>query len=91
MSALVALAVVIIFSIGAITGVIVLVSVASKREDKRQRLSREAPDRTTLAARSLTSLYVRRPGDDATQTRSRGDRHARMLGWQPARPGQRAG
>jgi hypothetical protein len=28
------------------------------------RLSREAPDRLSLASRYLTSLYVRRPGDD---------------------------
>jgi len=47
-----------------ITGVIWLVSLASRREDRRARLSREAPDRMTLAGRLLTGLYVRRPGDD---------------------------
>ena len=67
--AAVGLAILIIFITGVITGIVALVSVASRREDKRwtrqrSRLSREAPDRTTLAARYLTSLYVRRPGDE---------------------------
>ena len=67
MAAVVVVAIVIVFGIGAITGVVFLVSVASRREDKRprsSRLSREAPDRTTLAGRYLTQLYVRRPGDE---------------------------
>lgn len=64
MTAVVAVAIVIIFSTGVITGVIVVVSMASRREDKRGRLSREAPDRPTLAGRYLTSLYVRRAGDE---------------------------
>ena len=64
MTAVVLVAIVIIFSLGAITGIVILVSVASRREDKRPELSREAPDRTTVAARCLTSLYIRRSGDD---------------------------
>jgi hypothetical protein len=58
------LAIAVIFTTGAITGIVLLVSLASSREDRRARLSREAPDRTTTAARFLTGLYVRRPGDD---------------------------
>jgi len=58
------LAIGVIFTFGMITGVICLVSLASHREDRRARLSREAPDRMTQAARLLTGLYVRRPGDD---------------------------
>ena len=58
------LAIIVIFSTGVITGVVILVSLASGREDRRARLSREAPDRITLAGRLLTGLYVRRPGDD---------------------------
>ena len=61
MTAIVVVAIVIIFIFGMIAGIVILVSLASHREDKRMRLSREAPDRTTLAGRYLTSLYVRRP------------------------------
>ena len=63
------LAIGVIFTFGVITGIVVLVSVASRREDRRARLSREAPDRWTLAGRFLTGLYVRRPGDDSPRTR----------------------
>lgn len=58
------LAIGVIFTFGMITGVICLVSLASRREDRRARLSREAPDRMTAAGRYLTGLYVSRPGDD---------------------------
>jgi hypothetical protein len=58
------LAIGVIFSIGVITGVILVVSLASRREDRRARLSREAPDRVTQAGRFLTGLEVRRPGED---------------------------
>jgi hypothetical protein len=58
------LAIGVIFSIGVITGVILVVSLASRREDRRARLSREAPDRVTHAGRFLTGLEVRRPGED---------------------------
>ena len=82
MTAVVAIAIVIVFSIGAVTGNVLLVSVASRREDKRWRLSREAPDRTTLAGRYLTSLYVRRPGDGPASPGMLDDhRQAEMLGW----------
>lgn len=64
MAAVTVLAISVIFATGAITGIVLLVSLASHREDRRARLSREAPDRTTTAARFLTGLYVRRPGDD---------------------------
>jgi hypothetical protein len=58
------LAIGVVFLIGVVTGVIALVSLASHREDRRTRLSREAPDGMTHAGRLLTNLYVRRPGDD---------------------------
>ena len=63
------LAIGVIFTFGMITGVICLVSLASRREDRRARLSREAPDRVTLAGRYLTGLYVHRPGDEPTRYR----------------------
>ena len=59
MTAVVVVAIVIIFVFGMIIGIVLLVTVASHREDKRLRLSREAPDCTTLAGRYLTRLYVR--------------------------------
>jgi hypothetical protein len=59
----------VIFAFGVITGIIFLVSLASRREDRRARLSREAPDRVTLAGRYLTGLYVRRPGDEPARRR----------------------
>jgi hypothetical protein len=63
MAVVTVLAIAVIFTTGAITGIIFLVSLASRREDRRARLSREAPDRTTNAARYLTGLHVSRPGD----------------------------
>ena len=69
MAAVTVLAIAVIFTTGAITGIVLLVSLASRREGRRARLSREAPDRTTNAARFLTGLYVRRPGDDRRYVR----------------------
>jgi hypothetical protein len=67
------LAIGVIFIFGGITGIVLLVSLASRREDRRAKLSREAPDRVTLAGRYLTGLYVRRPGDDAPRHRQLDD------------------
>jgi len=61
---LLALAIGVVFTTGVITGIALLVSLASRKEGRGARLSREAPDRVTLAGRFLTGLYVRRPGDD---------------------------
>ncbi len=63
MAAVTAIAIAVIFIIGAIMGSIVLVCLAIRREDRRARLTTAAPDRTTMAGRLLTSLYVRRSGD----------------------------
>ena len=81
MTAVLVVAIVVIFIIGMIAGVVILVSVASHREDKRLRLSREAPDRTTLAGRYLTSLYVRRPGDDTAPQVLSDDQRTEIPGW----------
>lgn len=72
MAAVTVLAIAVIFTTGAISGIVLLVSLASRREDRRARLSREAPDRTTNAARTLTGLYVLRPGDDRYRRRAHG-------------------
>jgi hypothetical protein len=64
MTAVEVLVISVVFITGVLTGIVFLVSLASRREDRRARLSREAPDRIALAGRLLTGLYVRRPGDD---------------------------
>jgi hypothetical protein len=69
MTAVELLAIGVVFITGVITGIVFLVSIASRREDRRAKLSREAPDAWTLAGRFLTGLYVRRPGDDAPRRR----------------------
>lgn len=79
MAAVTVLVIAVIFTTGAITGIVLLVSLASRREDRRARLPREAPDRTTNAARNLTGLYVRRPGD-AENFRRRARRKRQLLG-----------
>jgi hypothetical protein len=63
MAAVTVLAIAAIFITGAITGSVLLVTLASRREDRRPRLSEHAPDRTTTAGRLLTRLYVRRHSD----------------------------
>jgi hypothetical protein len=75
----------VVFVIGAITGIVILVSVASHREDRRSRLSREAPDSVTHAGRLLTNLYVRRPGDDQPGCRRRDDDQAAKFSAPPLR------
>jgi hypothetical protein len=80
MAAVTVLVIAVIFTTGAITGIVLLVSLASRREDRRVRLSREAPDRTTTAARHLTGLYVRRPGDSARYDRRRTPGEPELLG-----------
>jgi hypothetical protein len=81
MSLVVALAIVIIFIVGAITGIVLLVSWASRREDKKRRLSVEAPDRATLAGRYLTSLYIRRPGDAPELNQPEDGQQPEELSW----------
>jgi len=80
MTAVEVLAIGVIFTFGMITGVICLVSLASRREDRRARLSREAPDRVALAGRLLTGLYVRRPGDEPAMYRHLDDDPAEYSG-----------
>jgi hypothetical protein len=86
MTAIELLAITVVFITGAITGIIALVSAASRREDRREKLCREAPDRATLAGRFLTGLYVRRPGDDGPGRRYPDDDRAGDYsgqGWGP--------
>ncbi len=70
------LTVVIVFATGAIAGIIALVSVASRREDRSWRLSLEAPDRFTAAGRYLTRLTICRPGRRRARGPGPGDQPA---------------
>jgi hypothetical protein len=84
----------VVFATGVITGIVFLVSVASRREDHRDQLSREAPDSLSLAGRLLTGLYVRRPGDESTRKprrRDPGDDPAEYSGSPQSGPGDRQG
>jgi hypothetical protein len=80
MTAVELLAIGVVFTTGVITGIVILVSAASRREDRRWKLSREAPDSWTHAGRFLTGLYVRRPGDDSPRLRHPDDDPAEFSG-----------
>ncbi len=72
-------AAVVTFLAGAITGAILLVSLASLRED-RNRLSRKAPDRVAMAGRFVTGLRVADPGTVPARRGRRSDRQVTMTG-----------
>jgi hypothetical protein len=80
MTAVELLAIAVVFTTGVITGIVFLVSAASRKEDHRPKLSREAPDNWTQAGRFLTGLYVRRPGDDGPRRRYPDDDPAEFSG-----------
>ncbi len=49
-----------IFVAGAFAGIIAVVSVGIRREERHLSLTRQAPDRVSQGARLLTGLYIRR-------------------------------
>jgi hypothetical protein len=53
-----------IFAIGVVAGIIWVVSLGSRREDRDPFLFEEGPDNLTRGARRLTGLYVRREPAD---------------------------
>jgi protein-S-isoprenylcysteine O-methyltransferase Ste14 len=61
MAALIALAAVSLFAAGVIAGIIGVVSVAIRREERNLTLTSEATDHVTRAGRWLNGLYVRAP------------------------------
>jgi Flp pilus assembly protein protease CpaA len=58
----VAITVTAVFASGVFGGVVGLVTVAIRREERNHTLIRPAPDRATCAARGLNGVYVRAPG-----------------------------
>jgi hypothetical protein len=67
----VAILILIVFIAGAMGGVILVVSLASRREDRRYSLTGEAPDSACAGARWLTGAGVR--GDRFVSAGLRGD------------------
>ena len=61
MAALIALAALGVFAAGIATGVVTVVSVAIRREERNLTLTRGPADTVTRAGRRLTGLYVRIP------------------------------
>lgn len=61
MAALIALVAIGLFASGAIAGIVAVVSVAIRREERKFTLTSQAPDNVTRAARLLNGVYVRAP------------------------------
>lgn len=61
MGALIALAGLALFAAGAAVGIIGMVSVAIRREERNLTFTCEAPDLTTRAGRWLNGVHVRAP------------------------------
>jgi hypothetical protein len=61
MAALIALVAIGVFASGAIAGIIGVVSVAIRREERNFTLTSKAPDTVTRAGRWLNGVYVRTP------------------------------
>ena len=59
MVALIALAAIGVFAAGIFAGVIAVVSVAIRREERKFTLTSQAPDNVTRAGRLLNGVYVR--------------------------------
>ena len=73
MAGVVVIAVVLVFVFGTIVGAVLLVSIASLRED-RDRLSQAAPNRIALAGRLVTGLLVENPNNVHKQNGFRRDK-----------------
>jgi len=61
MAAQIALAAFAVFAAGVTTGIIGVVTVAIRREERNLTLTSEAPDPVTRAGRRLNGVYVRAP------------------------------
>jgi hypothetical protein len=68
MTALIALAAICLFTAHALAGIIGLVAVAIRREDRNLTLTSQAPDNVTRAGRWLTGLHVRTHSGDREKT-----------------------
>ena len=71
MAALIALVAICLFAAGVGAGIIGVLAVAIRREERNLTLTGEALDRVTRAGRWLNGLYVRAPRRAATGDRER--------------------
>jgi hypothetical protein len=69
MAALIALVASGLFASGAIAGIVGVVSVAIRREERKFTLTSQAPDNVTSAGRLLNGVYVRAPHRTAAADR----------------------
>jgi hypothetical protein len=69
MATMIALAAISLFASGVIAGIIGLVSVAIRREERNLTLTSEATDHVTRAGRWLNGVYVRAPRRTAATDR----------------------
>jgi len=69
MVALIALVALSLFAVGVVAGIIGVVALAIRREERNLTLTGEAPDNVTRAGRWLNGLYVRAPRRTATGDR----------------------
>jgi hypothetical protein len=69
MTALIALVATCLFAAGAATGILAVVALAIRREERNLTLARAAPDPVTRTGRWLTGLYVRAPRRTVTDDR----------------------
>jgi hypothetical protein len=83
MAAVDVLAIIVVFVAGMIAGVIILVSAASRREDRAGHVLPVAPDPLSSAGRYLTRLYVRRRNSERASRDDGIDEHG------PGIPGRR--
>ena len=69
MAALIALVAIGVFAAGIFAGIIAVVSVAIRREERNFTLTSQAPDNVTSAGRLLNGVYVRAPHRTAAADR----------------------
>jgi Flp pilus assembly protein protease CpaA len=69
MTALIALLAICLFAAGLATGILAVVALAIRREERNLTLTRAAPDTVTRTGRRLTGLYVRAARCTATGDR----------------------
>ena len=75
MAPLIALAEIGLFAAGAIAGIVGVVSVATRREEKNLTLTSEATDPVTRAGRRMNGVYVRAPRRSGSGRRGRRQGH----------------
>jgi hypothetical protein len=69
MTALIALVAICLFAAGLAAGIVAVVALAVRREERNLTLTRAAPDPVTCTGRWLTGLYVRAPRRTVTDDR----------------------